>query len=362
MPEPETDQARKKKVIVGMSGGVDSSVAALLCLQSGHEVEGLFMKNWDEDDGSEYCTAKQDLEDADQVCRKLGIKLNHANFAAEYWDNVFQEFLREYKSGRTPNPDVLCNREIKFNVFARYSRMLGAESISTGHYARLQKTNNGIRLLKARDHQKDQSYFLQAVSQEQLKNVIFQLGKLKKTEVREIAKKNNLATHSKKDSTGICFIGERRFRDFLNAYLKAKPGKIVDEKGTVLGEHQGLMFHTLGQRQGLNIGGKKGAQEKPWYVSEKSLEENKLVVVQGNKHPSLFSHSIYLDSISWIGPKPDLPENLAVKLRYRQADQSCILTEKGKGFLVRFRIELWRHSARNDISHLLLHVSRFLEN
>ena len=256
----------KKKVIVGMSGGVDSSVAALLCLESGYEVEGLFMKNWDEDDGSEYCTAKADLEDARSVCKTLGIKLNQANFSSEYWDGVFQNFLEEYRAGRTPNPDVLCNREIKFKVFAEYSKILGAQAISTGHYARLKKTNGKITLFKALDKEKDQSYFLQSVPQSQFKDVIFPLGELKKIEVREIARRNGLATFSKKDSTGICFIGERRLQNFLSNYLPAQPGEIVDQRGTILGKHQGLMFHTLGQRQGLKIGGIKGSEEKPWYV------------------------------------------------------------------------------------------------
>ena len=212
-------KSSKKKVMVGMSGGVDSSVAALLCLESGYEVEGLFMKNWDEDDGSEYCTAKADLEDARSVCKILGIKLNQANFSSEYWDGVFQNFLEEYRAGRTPNPDVLCNREIKFKVFAKYAKILGAQAISTGHYARLQKTNGKIGLFKAIDKEKDQSYFLQSVSQSQFKNVIFPLGELKKTEVREIARRNGFATFSKKDSTGICFIGERRLQNFLRKKL-----------------------------------------------------------------------------------------------------------------------------------------------
>ena len=330
-------KSSKKRVIVGMSGGVDSSVAALLCLESGYEVEGLFMKNWDEDDGSEYCTARADLEDARSVCKTLGIKLNQANFSAEYWDGVFQNFLEEYRAGRTPNPDVLCNREIKFKVFAKYAKILGAQAISTGHYARLQKSNGRIGLFKAIDKEKDQSYFLQSVSQSQFKDVIFPLGELKKTEVREIARRNGFSTFSKKDSTGICFIGERRLQNFLSNYLPAQPGEIVDQKGTILGEHQGLMFHTLGQRQGLKIGGKKGSEEKPWYVIKKSTVNNQIVVAQGNNNPGLFCSAAYLESIHWISEKPELPKELAVKLRYRQEDQDCVLEIAENRFLVKFK-------------------------
>ena len=329
-------KSSKKRVIVGMSGGVDSSVAALLCLESGYEVEGLFMKNWDEDDGSEYCTAKADLEDARSVCKTLGIKLNQANFSAEYWDGVFQNFLEDYRAGRTPNPDVLCNREIKFKVFAKYAKILGANTISTGHYARLQKTNGRLSLFKAIDKEKDQSYFLQSVSQAQFKDVVFPLGELKKKEVREIARKNRFVTQSKKDSTGICFIGERRLKDFLSKYLPAQPGEIVDQKGTILGEHQGLMFHTLGQRQGLKIGGKKGSEEKPWYVVRKSVVNNQIVVAQGNDNPALFCSAAHLESMHWISEKPELPKQLAVKLRYRQEDQDCTLEMAEDRFLVKF--------------------------
>ena len=327
----------KRKVIVGMSGGVDSSVAALLCLESGYEVEGLFMKNWDEDDGSEYCTAKEDLEDAESVCEKLGIKLNQANFSSEYWNEVFQNFLEEYQAGRTPNPDILCNREIKFKVFAKYAKILGAHTISTGHYARLQKIDGKISLYKAADKEKDQSYFLQSVSRAQFKDVFFPLGDLKKSEVRKIAKQNGLATHSKKDSTGICFIGERKLQDFLSNYLPAQPGEIVDQQGTVLGKHPGLMFYTLGQRQGLKLGGKKGGEEKPWYVIKKLITDNQIVVAQGNDNPALFCSAAYLESIFWIGEEPELPKKLAVKVRYRQDDQECVLEAIENRFLVKFR-------------------------
>ena len=325
------------RVIVGMSGGVDSSVTALLCLEKGYQVEGLFMKNWDEDDGTEYCTAMEDLADAKAVCQELGIKLHEANFAAEYWDNVFSHFLEEYRLGRTPNPDVLCNREIKFNVFAQYAEVLGADLVATGHYARLETINGCLRLMKAEDRNKDQSYFLQSVTSEQFSNVIFPLGDLKKDHVRVIARENNLPVHSKKDSTGICFIGERRFKDFLQTYLPANPGDIVDLEDHVIGQHDGLMYHTLGQRQGLRIGGLKGSKEQPWYVAAKDLHSNRLVVAQGNDNPALFCSSMELEEISWIGRSPDLPTELRVKTRYRQADQLCHLDCNDAGYSVEFR-------------------------
>lgn len=325
------------RVIVGMSGGVDSSVTALLCLEKGYQVEGLFMKNWDEDDGTDYCTAMEDLADAQAVCQRLGIKLHEANFAAEYWDNVFSHFLEEYRLGRTPNPDVLCNREIKFNVFAKYAEVLGADLVATGHYARLATIDGCQRLLKAEDRNKDQSYFLQSVTSEQFSNVIFPLGDLKKDRVREIARENNLPVHSKKDSTGICFIGERRFKDFLQTYLHANPGEIVDLEGHVIGQHDGLMYHTLGQRQGLRIGGLKGGNEQPWYVVAKDLVSNRLIVAQGNDSPALFSSAMKLESISWIGAPPDLPAEVCVKTRYRQADQWCKIERTDAGYSVGFK-------------------------
>jgi tRNA-specific 2-thiouridylase len=324
------------RVIVGMSGGVDSSVTALLCLQQGYQVEGLFMKNWDEDDGTEYCTAMEDLADAQAVCDQLGVKLNEANFAAEYWDNVFAHFLEEYRAGRTPNPDVLCNREIKFNVFAKYAELLGADLIATGHYARLAQIDGELRLMKGVDAGKDQSYFLQSVSQQQLHNVLFPLGGMTKDEVRQIARDNNIPTHAKKDSTGICFIGERRFKDFLQAYLPAQPGDIVDLEGNNIGKHDGLMYHTLGQRQGLKIGGLKDRPEAPWYVAGKDLENNLLIVAQGNDNPALFTDVMHLGAITWIGSAPALPRDLMVKVRYRQADQSCHLERVNSGYRVRF--------------------------
>lgn len=331
-----TSSNASTRVIVGMSGGVDSSVTALLCLEQGYQVEGLFMKNWDEDDGTEYCTAMADLADAQAVCDRLGIRLHQASFAAEYWDNVFAHFLAEYSAGRTPNPDVLCNREIKFNVFARYAELLGADLIATGHYAQLADIDGERRLLKGLDTAKDQSYFLQSVSQAQFRNVIFPLGQLMKQAVRELARQHGLPTHAKKDSTGICFIGERRFKDFLQTYLPAQPGDIVDLEGHVLGQHDGLMYHTIGQRQGLGIGGLKDKPESPWYVVGKDLDSNQLLVGQGNDNPALFSSVMLLEQIDWIGTPPDLPADIAVKVRYRQADQLCHLEPAAAGFRVQF--------------------------
>ena len=332
-----SNDTSKTKVIVGMSGGVDSSVTALLCLQKGYQVAGLFMKNWDEDDGTDYCTAMEDLADAKAVCQELGIELHEANFAAEYWDNVFSHFLEEYRLGRTPNPDVLCNREIKFNVFARYAAILGADLVATGHYARLETIDGSLRLMKAEDKNKDQSYFLQSVTSEQFRNVIFPLGDLTKGHVREIALGNNLPVHSKKDSTGICFIGERRFKDFLQTYLPANPGDIIDLEAQVIGQHDGLMYHTLGQRQGLKIGGRKGGNEQPWYVAAKDPSCNRLIVAQGNDNPALFCVSMELGDISWIGTPPNLPAELSVKTRYRQEDQSCQLDGNDAGYSVKFK-------------------------
>ena len=330
--------ATNARVIAGLSGGVDSSIAALLLQEQGYDVEGLFMKNWEEDDGSEYCTAKQDLEDASEVARKLGIKLHQANFAAEYWDNVFEHFLVEYNAGRTPNPDVLCNREIKFKVFADYAKLLGADFIATGHYARLVHCPEGTRLLKGKDENKDQSYFLQSVSATQLESVLFPLGEMEKSEVRQIARRNGLAVSDKKDSTGICFIGERRFRDFLKTYLPPRPGNIETVDGQVLGMHEGLMYYTPGQRQGLGIGGVQGTPEKPWYVVGKDLDRNVLVIVQGNDHPALFTSSIVCRNIHWIGEEPELPFTGAVKIRYRQEDQQCMVDRTLDGYHIEIAI------------------------
>ncbi len=293
----DTHTAATGKVIVGMAGGFDSSVSALLLLQQGYEVEGLFMKNWDEDDNTEYCTAKEDLADAEAVCAKLGIKLHTANFAAEYWDNVFEHFLAEYKAGRTPNPDILCNREIKFKVFLEYAEMLGANKIATGHYVR-QGIRDGLpRLLKGLDGNKDQSYFLHAVPEAAIARTLFPVGELEKPEVRALAEQHDLITAKKKDSTGICFIGERRFRDFLQQYLPAQPGTIETPEGDEIGQHMGLMYYTLGQRQGLGIGGLANYSEDPWCVAAKDLERNVLIVVQGKHHSLLYTNALATEAM-----------------------------------------------------------------
>jgi len=330
----------KPLVIIGMSGGVDSSVSALLLKQQGYQVEGLFMKNWDEDDGTEYCTAKTDLADAERVCEKIGIKLHTANFAAEYWDNVFEHFLAEYKAGRTPNPDILCNREIKFKVFLDYAKMLGGELIATGHYVRREDRDGHTHLLKGRDPNKDQSYFLHAVGEAEFAKSLFPIGDIEKPEVRRIAEEHGLVTHNKKDSTGICFIGERRFKDFLQQYLPAQPGEIQTPDGSVIGQHAGLMYHTIGQRQGLGIGGVKGASEEPWFVARKDLTRNVLVVVQGTDHPLLFTNHLIAQQAHWINPlplnttgAPSLSFKCTAKNRYRQEDQTCSVSVLGDGTL-----------------------------
>ncbi|MCR1567955.1 tRNA 2-thiouridine(34) synthase MnmA [Mixta sp.] len=318
----------QKKVIVGMSGGVDSSVSAWLLQQQGYQVEGLFMKNWEEDDGEEYCTAADDLADAQAVCDKLGMKLHKVNFAAEYWDNVFEHFLEEYKAGRTPNPDILCNKEIKFKAFLEFAAEdLGADFIATGHYVRRQDSNGQSQLLRGLDGNKDQSYFLYTLSHQQIAQSLFPVGELSKPEVRRIAEDLELVTAKKKDSTGICVIGERKFRDFLGRYLPAQPGEIVTVDGQTVGEHQGLMYHTLGQRKGLGIGGLKESSDDPWYVVDKDVANNRLIVAQGADHPRLMSVGLIAQQLHWVDRQPlRAPLQCAVKTRYRQEDIPCVVT------------------------------------
>ena len=311
------------KVVVGMSGGVDSSVAALLAKRAGHEVIGLFMKNWEDDDDDEYCSTREDLIDAAAAADKIGIDLEAVNFSAEYKERVFAEFLREYSAGRTPNPDVLCNAEIKFRAFLDHAMRLGAEKIATGHYARTEFSNGTFRLLRGTDGSKDQSYFLHRLTQEQLARVMFPVGELKKTDVRRIALEAGLPNHAKKDSTGICFIGERPFREFLNRYLPKVPGPIKTPEGKTVGEHIGLAFYTIGQRKGIGLGGAGEA----WYVAEKRVPENELVVVQGHDHPLLMKPTLTAVDTSWVAGSPPAERSAhAAKTRYRQADAACTLS------------------------------------
>ena len=316
-----------EKIIVGMSGGVDSSVSAYLLLQQGYQVEGLFMKNWEEDDTEEYCSASEDLADAQQVCEKLGIKLHTVNFSSEYWDNVFEHFLDEYRIGRTPNPDIMCNREIKFKAFLDHAQVLGAERIATGHYVRTRQVNGSIELLRGLDANKDQSYFLYALNQYQLAHALFPIGELDKTEVREIARQQEFVVHGKKDSTGICFIGERKFKDFLQRFIPAQPGEIITTDGQLLGQHSGLMYYTIGQRQGLGIGGTESGNDEPWYVVEKALPVNQLIVAQGVDNPDLFHRHCRITDLHWITRTPAQSTfDCSAKIRYRQQDVQCRIT------------------------------------
>lgn len=326
----------KTHIAVGMSGGVDSSVTALLLKEQGYQVQGIYMKNWEKDDTDLYCHSAQDVYDAKQVADKIGIPISSVNFAAQYWDRVFTHFLNEFKAGRTPNPDILCNTEIKFKAFLDHALSLGAEKIATGHYAQVVFKDGEYQLLKALDRSKDQSYFLHGLNQKQLSHAVFPLGQILKTQVRDIAAAHGFINADKKDSTGICFIGERKFKTFLQEYLPAQPGNIVTLEGNIIGRHEGLMYYTLGQRQGLGIGGVKNADESPWFVAEKNLENNTLVVVQGTDHPALFRDHLEVESIHWIGHTPELPLRCAAKTRYRQADQACVVTQHENGFRISF--------------------------
>ncbi|MEJ7688265.1 MAG: tRNA 2-thiouridine(34) synthase MnmA [Variovorax sp.] len=335
----------KQRIVVGLSGGVDSAVTAHLLKQQGHEVVGIFMKNWEDDDDSEYCSSNADFIDAASVADVLGIEIEHVNFAADYKDRVFVEFLREYQAGRTPNPDVLCNAEIKFKAFLDHAMRLGAQKIATGHYARVRLNESSGRheLRKGLDPAKDQSYFLHRLNQQQLSNTLFPVGELHKTEVRRIADEIGLPNAQKKDSTGICFIGERPFREFLNRYISKAPGPIRDERGRQIGEHQGLSFYTLGQRQGLGIGGVKpqgaprgAGDHSPWFVARKDVEKNTLWVVQGHDHPWLLSPALAAADASWVSGLAPAAGSYAAKSRYRQSDAAC---ELGEGEQGEFRLD-----------------------
>jgi len=341
----------RQRVVVGLSGGVDSAVTAWLLKQQGHEVLGIFMKNWNDDDDTGYCSSNEDFVDAAAVADVIGIEIEHVNFAAEYKDRVFADFLREYSAGRTPNPDILCNAEIKFKAFLDHAMRLGADKIATGHYARVRLNAHTQRheLLKGLDPAKDQSYFLHRLNQAQLRNTWFPVGELLKTEVRRIAQEICLPNAKKKDSTGICFIGERPFREFLNRYIAREPGPIKNDKGQTIGQHVGLSFYTLGQRQGLGVGGLKakgaqrgGGEHAPWFVARKDLDHNTLWVVQGHDHPWLLSHTLQAGQMSWVATKGPLPGDLAAKTRYRQLDAPCALqTLAPDGFTLTFPQAQW---------------------
>jgi tRNA-uridine 2-sulfurtransferase len=340
---------KRKRVVVGLSGGVDSAVSAYLLKKQGHEVVGVFMKNWEDDDNSEYCSSNVDFVDAVAVADVLGIEIEHVNFAADYKDRVFAEFLREYQAGRTPNPDVLCNAEIKFKAFLDHALRLGAEKMATGHYARVREREGQFELLKGLDPLKDQSYFLHRLTQAQLERTWFPVGELPKTEVRRLAEAAGLPNARKKDSTGICFIGERPFRDFLNRYLANTPGPIQDDNGRHIGEHVGLSFYTLGQRKGIGIGGLKeqgaargGNEHHPWFVARKDMANNTLYVVQGHDHPWLQTAQLCATQASWVAGCAPLKPALAAKTRYRQTDATCQWLNGDAGaFELRFDVPQW---------------------
>ena len=336
----------KKRVVIGMSGGVDSSVSAWLLKQQGYEVIGLFMKNWEDDDDSEYCSTREDWIDAVSVADVLGVDIEAVNFAAEYKDRVFAEFLREYQAGRTPNPDVLCNAEIKFKAFLDHAMKLGADYIATGHYARVREVNGSFQLLKALDASKDQSYFLHRLNQTQLANTLFPLGEIQKTEVRKIAEQLQLPNAKKKDSTGICFIGERPFREFLNRYLSYQHGDIKTPESEIVGQHVGLSFYTLGQRKGIGIGGIKSHQNADgssdaWYVARKDVAANTLYVVQGHDHPWLLSSSLEAAQVSWVAGQAPSTAQLSAKTRYRQPDMACHFSGDTSRFELTFDQAQW---------------------
>ncbi|MEE8340822.1 MAG: tRNA 2-thiouridine(34) synthase MnmA [Candidatus Neomarinimicrobiota bacterium] len=321
-----------KRVVIGMSGGVDSSVAAYLLKEQGYDVQCIFMKNWEDEDDEFYCSTEEDYSAAVQVCDLLDIPLHSVNFSKEYRENVFKYFLTEYKSGRTPNPDVLCNKEIKFKFFLDYALNLGAEAIATGHYARVIKSADGYQLFKGIDKNKDQSYFLYLLGQKELSKTIFTVGGMTKPEVRELAKKMKMPNSNKKDSTGICFIGERDFKTFLQQYLPARPGDIITAEGELVGQHDGLMYYTLGQRKGIGVGGGYGATEEPWYVVNKDIDKNHLVIGQGHDHPGLYSNNIKAGQLHWITSVPTkIPAECTAKIRYRQKDQICTITAINNG-------------------------------
>lgn len=327
---------KMKRIIVGLSGGVDSAVTALLLKQQGYDVTCVFMKNWEEDDTDTYCPSAQDLADAQAICEHLDLPLQTVNFANSYWDNVFEYFLQNYKAGLTPNPDILCNREIKFKAFLDYALKQGVNTIATGHYARTDVVDNSTQLLTGKDPLKDQSYFLYALNQYQIHHACFPLGGYSKQAVRALAAEHHIPVYDKKDSTGICFIGERKFKSFLEQYLPGKSGDIVDEAGVVIGQHDGLMYYTIGQRQGLKIGGLKSAQEAPWYVAAKDLEKNQLKVVQGQDHPALFKASLTAKDLTWISGKAPTKRTLQAKIRYRQTASPCTLTVQDNTLKVEF--------------------------
>lgn len=346
-----SDAVKPQRVVVGLSGGVDSAVTAWLLKQQGHEVVGIFMKNWEDDDDTEYCSSNVDFVDAAAVADVIGIEIEHVNFAAEYKDRVFAEFLREYQAGRTPNPDVLCNAEIKFKAFLDHAMRLGADRIATGHYARVRERAGRVELLKGLDTSKDQSYFLHRLNQAQLVRTWFPVGELRKSQVRQLADEIGLPNARKKDSTGICFIGERPFREFLSRYISHEPGPIQDDRGRLLGRHLGLSFYTLGQRQGLGIGGVKekgaqrgGGEHQPWFVARKDVTTNTLYAVQGHQHPWLLSPALRAQDLSWVAGQPPgpCPLNLSAKTRYRQTDAACTLVQiDEQGLVLDFKQDQW---------------------